>query len=556
MTPRFALTTLLVACLSFSAGAQESVRLPDLGSSADALISPQEASQAGAAMLRQMRALNKVMNDPQVNAYINDVGYRLVAASPDAKQKFTFFVVRDSDINAFAAPGGYIGVNAGLITLTQDESELAGVMAHEIGHISQHHLERAFEASRKDAPLMALVLLGAIAAGSSGHNSGDAGMAVLAGGQGLLAQKQINFTRSDEAEADRVGIQILAKAGFDPEAMAEFFQRMENALRPGSGGNSAPEMLQTHPVTDRRISEARARARTLEKRMASDKLPRIDSNTLTNSTAPVPFLKNPSQLLTPESNGDISDRKVTRFALMRERVRVLSGDANQLLAYYNGNMSRKSFNTPAHHYGYALALARSGQAGKAITQLQPLLSKHPDNKPLRLAMAYARLHDGQRKAALDIYAALNSDMPEDKAVVLAYAAALTQSGTLAQARKAEDLLRPLLDDSDDPDLYASYARASAKAKKPVRSGEAFAYVSYLSGRPFDAMEQFKRLLKRPDLDYYQRARIQANIAQLTPLLMQLRKKRIKTPDHDPNQGLFGHGQDGLAAGLCFAGRCH
>ncbi|GAB3035676.1 M48 family metalloprotease [Oleiagrimonas citrea] len=558
MSLRSPLLALFIASLSFAAGAQNrDVRLPDLGSSAGALISPQEASQYGSAMLHQMRALHMVLDDPQANEYLNSVGYRLVAASDDPKQKFTFFVVRDKEINAFAAPGGYIGVNAGLITIAQDESELAGVMAHEIGHISQHHLERAFEASKKDAPLMALVLLGAIAAGASGHNSGDAGMAVLAGGQGLIAQRQINFTRSDEAEADRVGIQTLARAGYDPEAMADFFQRMEDTLRPGSGGVSVPELLQTHPVTASRISDARARARTLEQQMKEQPHPTLNRAALENSTVPLPFVKDPSTLTArPTSNGHKGVAGLSLFKLMRERVRVLSGDPNKLLDYYAGNFSRPGFDTPSNRYGYALTLIQTGQPAKAIRQLQPLLKQHPGNTTLRLALAQAEFQNGEHAAAFDLYAALSANAPDDHAIAMAYAHALTQAGTQKQARKAEDMLRPMLDDSEDPDLFTSYARASEKAGMPVRAGEAFAYASYLSGRPFDAMQQFRRLLDRPNLDYYQRARINAHIAQLTPLLLELRKRKVDTPDRDDDSNsLPDRSKEGSASQLCFSLTC-
>ncbi|HTM28487.1 MAG TPA: M48 family metalloprotease, partial [Rhodanobacter sp.] len=163
------LTALITATLACAAGAQQDVRLPDLGSSANALISPQEAQNYGASMLRQMRAMDMVLDDPLLDDYINDLGYRLVASSDKPKEHFAFFIVRDPEINAFATPGGYIAVNSELMTITRDESELAGVVAHEIGHITQNHLQRAFEDSKKDAPLMALVLLGAIAAGASSH---------------------------------------------------------------------------------------------------------------------------------------------------------------------------------------------------------------------------------------------------------------------------------------------------------------------------------------------------------------------------------------------------
>ncbi|UGB46776.1 M48 family metalloprotease [Frateuria edaphi] len=530
MAPRPAprlLTALLTACLAFGAGAQEDIRLPDLGSSADALISPQDAQDYGAAMLREMRSLDMVVEDPLLDDYLNDLGYRLVAGSDRPKDHFTFFVVKDEEINAFAAPGGYIAVNSGLIAITRSESELAGVIAHEIGHITQNHLQRAFEDSKKDAPLMALVLLGAVAAGASSH-SGDSPMAVLAAGQGLIAQRSINFTRKDEVEADRVGIQTLANAGFDPRGMASFFERMQDTLRAGSGGTDVPALLQTHPVTLARISDAKSRAGAL---LAAQKL-RPSGTTLVRSewektTAPIAYVKDPTALLAATAPKDGLDT----YALMRERARVLAGDASRLVHYYNASFGTAGFDSPANRYGYALALTRSGAGAQAIAQLKPLLAAHPGNLILDLAMADAQLQDGQRADALARYARLNARSPRNRAVALAYAKALTAGGDTAEATLAASLLRPLLDNADEPDVYRSYARASDKAGDSVRAGEAYSDASYLSGRPFDAMEQLKRLLKRDDLDYYARARIQARIADLTPLVLELRKRKVQTEDN-------------------------
>ena len=536
---------LISTALICPAGAQDDVRLPDLGSSANALISPQEAQDYGASMLRQMRALDMVVDDPLLDDYINDLGYRLVASSDKPKEHFAFFIVKDPEINAFAAPGGYIAVNSGLLTITQNESELAGVIAHEIGHITQNHLQRAFEDSKKDAPLMALVLLGAIVAGAGSH-SGDAPMAVLAGGQGLLAQKSINFTRKDEIEADRVGIQTLANAGFDPDAMAGFFQRMEDAMSAGAGGLDVPALLQTHPVTTMRISDAKARAAAL---VAAQKLrpsgASMDKLQWQNSTAPIAFVKDPATLLAPRAG------RLNTYALMRERTQVLAGDATKQAIYYASNLqNRRGFDTPANHYGYALALTRSGRGTQAIEQLQPLLQSTPDSLILKLALADARLQAGQAAAALAIYSALNTQSPRNRAVALAYAKALTAGGDKEQARMAANLLRPLLDNASEPEIYSTYARASDKAGDSVRAGEAFADASYYAGRPFDAMEQLKRLLKRDDLDYYARVRIQARITELTPLVLELHKRKIQTEDNpDVRQQL--RPADGCSGRLCF-----
>ncbi|UPG93178.1 M48 family metalloprotease [Luteibacter aegosomatissinici] len=513
---------------TFVAGAQEAVRLPDLGSSANALISPREAEDYGAQMLRQMHALDLTLDDALLDQYINDLGFRLVAASDRPKDHFQFFIVRDTQINAFAAPGGYIGVNAGLINITQNESELAGVIAHEIGHITQNHLYRAFEASKKDAPLLALVLLGAIAAGSAG---GDAAAGVLMGGQGLLLQRQINFTRKDEIEADRVGIQTLANSGFDPEAMADFFGRMQDTLRVGEGEDALPALLQTHPVTLDRISDARARARVLEERLKNQpKLPTLDKASWEKSTAPVLFVKDPTTLIST-GNAAPKDSAGDTYALMRERVRVLSGDAGKLASYYATNLKRKDFDTAANRYGYAVALIRTNHGSQAVEQLQPLLASRPDSVVLRLAMADAYMDAGRYGDAMAIYKALHANSPRNVAVALGYAKALAVQGSRDSAQQAAALLRPMLDNSDDPEIFRTYAQATERAGDSIRSAEAYANSAYLSGRPFDAMEQLRRLLKRDDLDFYQRSRIQAQIADLTPLLLELRKRRVATDDN-------------------------
>jgi predicted Zn-dependent protease len=549
-TPTRLLTALLCAGLTLSAAAQDKdVRLPDLGSSANALISPQEAQDYGAAMLRQMRALNMVLDDPMLDDYINDLGYRLVSGSEKPKEHFQFFIASDNVINAFAAPGGYIAVNSGLIIITNSESELAGVIAHEIGHITQNHLQRAFEASKKDTPLMALILLGAIAAGA-GAGAGDAAGAIMMGGQGLLMQRQINFTRKDEIEADRAGIQTLSNVGYDPNAMASFFGRMEDTLRVGSGGDigDVPALLQDHPVSMDRISDAKARAGALiaqQKQRPNGST--LDKSQWEKSTAPISFVKDPTKIAARDNKGGLDV-----YLLMRERVRVLSGDAGTLATYYATNLqNERGFDTPPNRYGYALALIRSNRGAKAVDELQPVLSAHPDSQVVRLAMADAKLQAGRRAEALTLYAELNQQSPRNRAIAMAYAKALTEGGSQDEAKQAASMVLPMLDNNDEPELYRTYARASEKAGDSVRSGEAYADASYLSGRPFDAMEQLKNLLKRPDLDYYARARIQARINDLTPLVMELRKRRVQTDDNPDGRSQQLQNNENCRGRLCF-----
>ena len=188
--------------------------LPNLGDSSGQVISPQQDRALGAYFMRQIRQSGIILEDEEATAYLESLGRKLSIHSENPGYNFTFFLVNDSSINAFAGPGGYIGANVGLFLASESESELAGVMAHEIAHITQRHLARAFDNQEKmSVPTMAAILA-AILLGAT--TDGSAGAAALMAAQAASLQNQINFTRANEKEADRVGIQTLADAGFDP----------------------------------------------------------------------------------------------------------------------------------------------------------------------------------------------------------------------------------------------------------------------------------------------------------------------------------------------------
>src|SRR5690606_25285873 len=235
------------------------VNLPDIGSPADAILSKSEEARIGQAIMRSIRASGKLVEDPQITEYVNEIGHRVASYANDGEYAFTFFVIDDPNINAFALPGGYIGVHTALLEATRNEHELAGVLAHEIAHVTQRHIARAVHASQRQSLLSTAIMLGAILAGAAG-GSGDAMQGAIAVAQGTAAQQQINFTRANEYEADRVGIAALADAGFDPQGMASFFEVISDNTRPGEA--RVPEFLRTHPVSSARIAEARSRARS------------------------------------------------------------------------------------------------------------------------------------------------------------------------------------------------------------------------------------------------------------------------------------------------------
>ena len=232
------------------------VELPDIGESAGAYISPEQEHKIGEAFYRNLRSEGKVVDDPELQAYIQSIGEKLASHAEAQPSPFTYFLVDDSEINAFAVPGGFVGVNTGLVLLTESESELASVLAHETSHVTQHHMARMFEAASRMSIPSAIAMLGAIALGVMSPQAGQAAIAAVAAGQ---QQYALNFTRANEEEADRIGMDLLERSGFNPEAMPSFFERLQTANRYNDPAN-VPEFLRDHPVTTNRIADARARA--------------------------------------------------------------------------------------------------------------------------------------------------------------------------------------------------------------------------------------------------------------------------------------------------------
>jgi len=567
MLPRRTLTVLLATCLSGLAGARDAdVKLPDIGSSAGAVMTQQDQQEYGASVLHELRGMGLVLDDPLLSDYINALGYRLVSNSDRPDLPFAFFVMRDDEINAFAVPGGYIFTFTGLMTAMSREDDLAAVLAHEISHITQQHLLRAFEDMKKVSLPVMLGMLGVLIASS--HRSDDSGTAAIMAGTSLMQQRQINFTRHDEAEADRVGIQTLAKSGFDPLAMADAFATLQRVMR--VNGVDVPEFLLDHPIDTARIADAKSRAQNLSCSTVAQPAPATlrstapDSLNLNLPTSRITDVKsedtdeaaavaasNAATMSVEKGSkdgalprvsvtacGGANEAAESYFELMRERARVLSSDVpSKVRSYYAGNLHNDpKFDTTATRYGYALALTRSGDAVQAATELRKLVARRPDSSVLRLALADALDQSGSKSESLQLYDRLNTDFPGNRAVTLAYADSLLARADVKSAQHAQELLRPMVERySDDPDLQKSFGHACQLAGDKVRASEAYAEAAYLNGHAEDALNQLKALSKQADLTYYQRSRVDARITRLTPEVLALRKRgsgedKDKAPD--------------------------
>jgi len=467
---------LLSALLSFGAAAQSDPNdLPDIGSPAQAMLTLQDEYQIGRMIVRGLRDQDQILEDPEATEYIRSLGYRLSSQAHDGTQRFNFFMVRENTINAFALPGGFIGVNAGLVLETRNESELAGVLAHEIAHVTQRHIARSIAAQSRSSLVSTAAMLAAILVGAAA-GGGDAAMAGMAAAQSLAIQQQISFTRSNEIEADRVGLGILARAGLDPQGMPSFFETMSR--RAGSSEMNIPEMLRTHPVTTSRIAETRERAAQLD-------------------VAP-----------TPDS---------LSYTLTQERLRVLSTPAGQdPRAYYAAIIKNEPDATSAQRYGQALAMMMAGQPAKAAPIFQRLRDADPTMLQYHTALGQAQLLAGQGDASLATLKHASELFPRNVAVTIRYAESLMRLG---DSKRAHEILLDLFNVVPPTPEQARLTALAANAAGDV--ADSYYYMSeyhLLSGDLLLAVNQLQLALAVPRLTEVQRARFEARLDEVQAAL--------------------------------------
>lgn len=541
------LTTAVTLALAMPL-AQAQEKLPDIGSSAGELLTPARQAEYGAMMLRELRNYGYLLDDPLVNDWLQTMGTRLGSNSDQPRQPYTFFVMKDRQINAFATLGGYIGVNAGLVLTAEREDEVAAVLSHEIAHVTQQHVLRGVERAQRDQIPILLGMLAAVVAAqaSNSTSSGNATMAAISSGMGLMQQRQINYTRSNESEADRHGIRTLSRSGYDVDAMAGFFERMSAAMRGNEGGYSVPEFLRTHPVNITRISEAKARAEQMKKDtvLLTTSTPSGERKERVNPADPglaEPLLRGNNPLL-PSSVLRVPVGQLARgasgdFEWARERLRVLSADSTAELEREYADMAKRQKDglNDAQRYGQALAVMRGGRSGatQARQTLASLLQTRPDNLWLALGLGEAESRAGLGAQANTRFEQLLREHPNSRPVALTYAEILNEQGTREAGQRAQAMLRPLLSQSgNDPVFQQRYARASELAGDSVRASEAYAEAAFLSGRPEQSLMQLQALKRNPALDYVGRARVDARIEAITPTVLELRRQGVQDPDLD------------------------
>jgi predicted Zn-dependent protease len=457
--------------------------LPDLGDAAQANLSPIQERKLGETIMRQARLTGATLNDPEVTDYLNELGGRLVAATRDARQDFEFFAVPDSAINAFALPGGFIGVNTGLILLAQTESELASVLAHEITHVTQRHIARLLQ-GQQNSLLMSLGALAValLAARAGGASSGDAAQAAIATSQALMLQNQLNFTREFEYEADRIGFQRLAAAGFDVRGAATFMERLQKTSRFLEG--TTPSYLRTHPVTFERIAEAGTRAES------------------------VPYKQVPDSL---------------DFHLVRSLLRSYQGEPRDAVAFFETALSERKFNSElAARYGLVASLLRTKDFKRAKAELAAVEKLAPPHPMIEAIGAHVLLEGGEVEAAIARIEAALARYPNKMQLVYDYPEALMRAGRHAEAAAfAERSLQRFPGNGTLHRLAArAYAGVGKRLKQHYHQGEYYAWLGNLKA----AIDQLQLASKAGDANFYESSVVDTRLRALARELAEQQKE--------------------------------
>lgn len=385
-TPKI-ITLALVAALAMPCRPSSAqVNLPALGDVASEDLSPQAERRLGERIVAEARRERAIFRDAELNEYVGQLGSTLALT---AGATVDFFVVQDSTINAFALPGGFVGVNTGLIWATQTESELASVLAHEIGHVTQRHIARMMSEQKSTGPaLLAAMLLAIVASRSAGASGAALSQAAVTGAQAGALQQQLNFSRDAEREADRVGFQTLTSSGFAPQGMPDFFQRLQKASR--LYDNNAPSYLRTHPLTVERLSDIENRAR------GAGYKPYVDTPTFFLARARVRALS--SEAVEDLRHGQHGLPKVAQYYGLA----VAQSLANDLVGA-RASLAQAMKESPGHPWLETLAVdlaLRAGEVSQAVSLVQAAYARWPQSRPLRLTLVQSLQASGQHEAAV------------------------------------------------------------------------------------------------------------------------------------------------------------
>jgi len=447
--------------------------LPDLGDVSATVMSPLQEQAIAEQIMREVAISDDVLRDVEVTDYLQALGARLVANGPEKQQKFHFFVVQDRSINAFAMPGGVIGVHTGLILGANSESELASVLGHEIGHVTQRHLARMLAAQKTDTlKNIAGLALALLVSRSNPQLASGAFTTVSA----ISVQNQLDYTREHEREADRIGLQILDSGGFDVRAMPNFFATLQRGSRFSEG--SAPSFLRTHPLSSERMADVANRVEQMPYRQVTDSV---------------------------------------EFHYVRAKLRAIHSAPEAAIGVFEQNIREQRYsNEAAEHYGLAVALLRKNAFPQLEKELAWLKKSAPPHAMIESLSARLEVARNNPQNAAKKYAAALERYPDNRALIYGYAEhflAIKQPDNAVRLVLAKQNLYV-----DDPYLYDLLAKAYTMQNKVLLSHQAQSEAYYRKYDLARAIEQMDLATKANDGDFYQKSIVEARLKQLRLML--------------------------------------
>jgi predicted Zn-dependent protease len=455
--------------------------LPDLGEASQADLSPGEERRIGESIMRDIRRDPAYVDDPEISAYAQRLGDELAGARAGNGQSFEFFVIRDPQVNAFALPGGHIGLHTGLLLTAQTESELASVVAHEIAHVTQRHMARMVaKQNQLQIASMAAFALALLAA----RSSPQVAQAAVVASQAAPLQASLSYSRDFEREADRVGFQMLENAGFDAQGAPDFFERLQRATRLYE--NNAPGYLRSHPITVERIADMQNRAQEAPSHRHADSV---------------------------------------AFGLVRAKLRAEADRPEDAVTYFRELLrDRRLASEASAHFGYAAALLRANDPGAATAELERVRDAGLQHPMVETLAARIKSAAGNHAGAVGILAAAYTRYAGNLGVGYAYAAELQMAG---RHRDALDVLADLVRrDGRNPKAYEMQARSYSALGKRAEQHRMLAEVYVLQGGVPAAIEQLQLAQRAGDADFYVLSAVDARLRELRRMREEeLRAKR-------------------------------
>ncbi len=444
--------------------------LPDLGEAAQTEFSPATERRIGESVMLDIRRDPAWLDDPEISSYLNRLGNRLSSQITESRQEFEFFALRDSTLNAFAMPGGYIGVHSGLILSAASESELASVLAHEISHVTQRHLARLINKSGQGQVTSLLALAVAILAARS---SPDLAVGAAMAGQGAAIQNQLNYSRDFEREADRMGLGLMERSGFDIRDMGSFFERLQKSGRLYE--NNAPGYLRTHPLTTERLADLGNRIQTRPYKQVPDSLD---------------------------------------FQLVRAKLRAQEGTSRDAVTEFETRLRDRNFagSEAAARYGLVQARLRDGNVSAAEREFGELRRLKAVSPMIETLAAHLRMKQGDAAGAVKILRAAQPRFPQERAI----AYSLVES--LLDAQLPQDAVKVTEDDllsyPSDARMHALQAKTYALLGKRLQQHRAQAEAYALQGQVPAAVEQLELAQKAGDGNFYEQSQVDSRLREL------------------------------------------